>query len=55
MAAALRRGLGRPRSPAAGKLFVADASYHEMPFDAPKQGRAAIEDAGATSPPNNAT
>ena len=29
---------------AAGKLFVADASYHEMPFDAPKQGRAAIEE-----------
>src|SRR5687768_12247962 len=29
---------------AAGKLFLADASYHEMPFDAPKQGRAAIEE-----------
>jgi ketosteroid isomerase-like protein len=29
---------------AAGKLFVTDASYHEMPFDAPKQGRAAIEE-----------
>ena len=29
---------------AVGKLFTTDASYHEMPFDAPKQGRAAIED-----------
>ena len=29
---------------AAGALFTADASYHEMPFDAPKQGRAAIEE-----------
>ena len=29
---------------AAGKLFTADASYHEMPFDAPKAGRAAIEE-----------
>src|SRR4030095_11727685 len=29
---------------AAGSLFTADASYHEMPFDAPKQGRAAIEE-----------
>jgi ketosteroid isomerase-like protein len=29
---------------AAGKLFTADATYHEMPFDAPKAGRAAIED-----------
>ncbi|MDX2273983.1 MAG: nuclear transport factor 2 family protein [Hyphomonadaceae bacterium] len=28
---------------AAGALFTADASYHEMPFDAPMQGRAAIE------------
>jgi ketosteroid isomerase-like protein len=27
----------------AGALFTADASYHEMPFDAPMQGRAAIE------------
>ena len=26
---------------AAGKLFTADASYHEMPFDAPKAGRSA--------------
>jgi hypothetical protein len=29
---------------AAGKLFTAEATYHEMPFDAPKAGRAAIED-----------
>ena len=29
---------------AAGKLFSPDATYHEMPFDAPKQGRAAIEE-----------
>lgn len=29
---------------AAGKLFTAQASYHEMPFDAPKQGNAAILD-----------
>jgi len=29
---------------AAGLLFTADASYHEMPFDPPKQGRAAIQD-----------
>ena len=28
---------------AAGALFTEDASYHEMPFDAPMQGRAAIE------------
>lgn len=28
---------------AAGALFTAEASYHEMPFDAPMQGRAAIE------------
>jgi ketosteroid isomerase-like protein len=28
---------------AAGQLFTEDASYHEMPFDASKQGRAAIE------------
>ncbi len=28
---------------AAGALFSADASYHEMPFDAPMQCRAAIE------------
>ena len=27
----------------AGALFTEDASYHEMPFDAPMQGRAAIE------------
>ncbi len=27
----------------AGALFTADASYQEMPFDAPMQGRAAIE------------
>jgi SnoaL-like domain len=27
----------------AGALFTADATYHEMPFDAPMQGRAAIE------------
>jgi len=27
----------------AGALFTADASYHEMPFDAPMQGRDAIE------------
>ena len=26
-----------------GAIFSADASYHEMPFDAPMQGRAAIE------------
>ena len=29
---------------AAGRLFSADASYQEMPFDAAKQGRAAIQD-----------
>lgn len=29
---------------AAGALFTADASYHEMPFDPAKQGRAAIQD-----------
>lgn len=29
---------------AAGPLFTAEASYHEMPFDAPMQGRAAIEE-----------
>ena len=29
---------------AAGRLFTADASYHEMPFDPVKQGRAAIQD-----------
>ena len=29
---------------AAGPLFTADASYHEMPFDPAKQGRAAIQD-----------
>ena len=28
----------------AGALFTAKATYHEMPFDAPKQGRAAIEE-----------
>jgi ketosteroid isomerase-like protein len=27
---------------AAGRLFSADAGYHEMPFDAPKTGRPAI-------------
>lgn len=27
----------------AGALFTVDATYHEMPFDAPMQGRAAIE------------
>ena len=29
---------------AAGKLFAPDATYHEMPFDAPKQGRVGIEE-----------
>jgi ketosteroid isomerase-like protein len=29
---------------AAGKLFTPDATYHEMPFDPAKQGRAAIHD-----------
>lgn len=29
---------------AAGQLFTAEATYHEMPFDAPKAGRAAIEE-----------
>jgi ketosteroid isomerase-like protein len=29
---------------AAGKLFTAEATYHEMPFDAPKQGNAAIQE-----------
>ena len=29
---------------AAGPLFTADATYHEMPFDPVKQGRAAIQD-----------
>lgn len=28
---------------AAGALFTEDASYHEMPFDAPMLGRAAVE------------
>ena len=28
----------------AGPLFTVDATYHEMPFDPPKQGRAAIEE-----------
>lgn len=28
---------------AAGPLFSEDATYHEMPFDEPMQGRAAIE------------
>lgn len=28
----------------AGQLFTAAATYHEMPFDPPKQGRAAIEE-----------
>jgi hypothetical protein len=29
---------------AAGKLFTVEATYREMPFDAPKAGRAAIEE-----------
>jgi hypothetical protein len=29
---------------AAGRLFTADASYLEMPFDAPRKGRAGIEE-----------
>jgi len=29
---------------AAGRLFTTDARYLEMPFDAPKEGRAGIED-----------
>ena len=29
---------------AAGPLFAADATYHEMPFDPAEQGRAAIQD-----------
>jgi ketosteroid isomerase-like protein len=29
---------------AAGSLFTADATYHEMPFDPVKQGRPAIQD-----------
>ena len=29
---------------AAAALFSSDATYHEMPFDAPKQGRAGIEE-----------
>jgi hypothetical protein len=29
---------------AAGKLFTAEATYHEMPFDAPKLGNAAIQE-----------
>lgn len=29
---------------AAGRLFTADARYHEMPFDAPKEGRAGIQE-----------
>ena len=29
---------------AAGQLFSADASYHEMPFDPLKSGRAAIRE-----------
>ncbi len=31
------------RANAAGAPFTADASYHEIPFDEPMQGRAAIE------------
>jgi ketosteroid isomerase-like protein len=29
---------------AAGRLFASEALYHEMPFDEPKKGRAAIEE-----------
>ena len=29
---------------AAGRLFTIDATYLEMPFDAPKKGRAGIEE-----------
>ena len=37
------------RDPAqAAALFAADAPYHEMPFDAPKAGRAGIRDYWAT-------
>jgi uncharacterized protein (TIGR02246 family) len=37
------------RDPAlAAALFTADAAYHEMPFDAPKTGRAGIRDYWAT-------
>ena len=33
------------RDPAlAGRLFTANAPYHEMPFDEPKSGRAGIEE-----------
>ena len=33
------------RDPAlAGRLFTANARYHEMPFDEPKSGRAGIEE-----------
>ena len=34
-----------PRDPAAaGTVCTPDATYHEMPFDAPKQGRSGIEE-----------
>ncbi len=37
------------RDPAqAASLFTDDASYHEMPFDAPKAGRTGIRDYWAT-------
>jgi uncharacterized protein (TIGR02246 family) len=37
------------RDPAlAAALFTEDAAYHEMPFDAPKAGRAGIRDYWAT-------
>src|SRR5688572_7905947 len=32
----------------AASLFTANAAYHEMPFDAPKAGRAGIRDYWAT-------
>lgn len=40
---------------AAGALFAEDATYQEMPFDAPKAGRAAIEAywAEVTAPQSN--
>ena len=54
-AAALEAWLARyeeaweQRDPAqAAALFTADAAYHEMPFDAPKAGRAGIRDYWAT-------
>jgi hypothetical protein len=43
------KGAWEQRDPArAAALFTQSAPYHEMPFDAPKAGRAGIEDYWAT-------